>query len=116
MSWQRIQTTVSTEPPTPPGSGNTVATTFSAPEMASVGAAGGVTAFRSAGASPAKPSELRAIFSSAVQSSAHIMRGDLEVAIRDMQRCRSLSWISDEMRGQLGRCLYELTTARRMCP
>lgn len=52
----------------------------------------------------------------AVEVGCHVMRGDLEVAIRDLQRCRSMKWISEEMRGQLSRCLYELTAARRMCP
>ena len=112
----RNRKTVLTEPPLLPGSVNTVTTTFSAPEMASAGAAGSVTGFRSPGALPAKPGELRAAHNSRIYNSALIMRGDLEVAIRDLQVCRALSWISDEMRGQLGRCLYELTAARRMCP
>jgi len=52
----------------------------------------------------------------AVEVSGHVMKGDLEIAIKDLQRCRSLTWISQELRIQLGRCLYELTLARRMCP
>lgn len=58
----------------------------------------------------------KALAMGAVEVGAHVMRGDLEVAIRDLQLCRSLEWISQEMRVQLGRCLYELTAARRMCP
>jgi hypothetical protein len=50
------------------------------------------------------------------EASCLIMRGDLELAIRDLQKCRSFSWISQELRIQLGRCLYELTATRRMCP
>lgn len=72
------------------------------------GAARGVTKFRSFGTSLAKPQEI-------VTGSA-IMKGDLEVAMRDLQTCRSFRWLSQEMRIQLGRCLYELTVARRMCP
>jgi hypothetical protein len=107
---------VSTEPPTPLGSVDTFTTTFPAPEMTLMGAARGVTTGRSVGTSLAKPPELNGAFNSAIVCSAHVMRGDLEVAIRDLQKCRALSWLSDEMRGQLGRCLYELTAARRMCP
>lgn len=63
------------------------------------------------GKSPGKHAAMTAL-----EVSGHVMRGDLEVAIRDVQRCRSLTWISQEMRIQLGRCLYELTLARRMAP
>lgn len=52
----------------------------------------------------------------AVEVGCHVMRGDLELAIRDLQRCRSMKWISEEMRGQLSVCLWHLTLARRMCP
>lgn len=116
MSWDPIQTSVFPEPLPPPGSGTTRATTFLEPEKAHVGAAGGMPTGRSVGVSPAKPHELNEALSKAFECSALIMRGDLELAIRDLQRCRSLSWISQEMRIQLGRCLYELTKARRMAP
>lgn len=61
--------------------------------------------------SPVKRSSMTAL-----EVSGHVMRGDLEIAIKDLQRCRALTWISQELRIQLGRCLYELTAARRLCP
>jgi hypothetical protein len=53
---------------------------------------------------------------SSLEVSGLIMRGDLEAAIKDLSRCRSYAWVSQELRIQLGRCLYELTAARRMAP
>lgn len=137
---------VSNEPPTPPGSFDTSSTTFrrkAGPAGAASGVtgsrspgtsdakqvcAGGAEEFswssppgESGGADKQSCSALRrspgkAYAMGAVEVGAHVMRGDLELAIRDLQRCRALSWISQEMRIQLGRCLYELTAARRMCP
>lgn len=123
---------VSKEPPTPLGSFDTSSTTFRRKAVVP-GAARGVTDRRSSGAPLAKPvcagtaghkqsgSTLRSTpgtsyAMTAVEVGCHVMRGDLELAIRDLQRCRSMKWISEEMRGQLSRCLFELTAARRMCP
>lgn len=107
---------VSNRPHFPPGRFDTFSPTISEPEMACAGAAGGVTSRCSLGTSPAKPSDIERARASSIETSCLVMRGDLEACIRDMQVCRSLSWISQEMRIQLGRCLYELTAARRMCP
>jgi hypothetical protein len=125
---------VSNEPPTPLGSFDTSSTTFRRKAVVP-GAARGVTNRRSFGTSLAKPvcavtagggdkqsgSTLVATpgttyAMTAVEVGCHVMRGDLDLAIRDLQRCRSMKWISEEMRGQLSRCLFELTAARRMCP
>jgi hypothetical protein len=79
------------------------------------GEAGGVTARRFAGAPPANSHRHvggRSLTS--LECSALIMRGDLDLAIRDLSRCRQYVWLSQELRCQLGRCLYELHTARRM--
>jgi hypothetical protein len=107
---------VVSEPLPPPGSESTRSATFSAPEMAFAGAAGGVTAGRSAGTSPAKAPELRRANINEIVCQSHLMRGDLEACIRDVNVCRRFTWISDELRDQLGRCLFELTSARRMAP
>jgi len=109
-----FQTSVFPEPLPSFGSGTTDATAFSAPEMASAGAARGVTAGRSAGTSLAKSPELTKALNRGIVCAANVMRGDLDAAIRDVSRCRRYEWISEEMRVQLGRCLYELTEARRM--
>lgn len=139
------QTDVSSEPPTLPGSFDT-SSTIPRREAGPRGAARGVTNRRSFGTSLAKPlcagaaedlpwsfqgqtgsghkqggsalsPTTRTTYAmTAVEVGCHVMRGDLAIAIRDLQRCRRLSWISDEMRAQLGRCLHELTAARRMCP
>lgn len=110
------QTAVFPEPLPPSGSGTTDATTFSAPVMASVGAARGVTTGRSVGTSLAKAHEPRKARIEEIVCQAHIMRGDLEACIRDVNVCRRFPWISEELRDQLGRCLFELTSARRMAP
>lgn len=111
-----FQTSVFPEPLPSFGSGTTDATAFSAPEMAFAGAAGGVTTGRSVGTSPAKAVELRRANINEIVCQSHLMRGDLEAAIRDLNVCRRFTWISDELRDQLGRCLFELTSARRMAP
>lgn len=113
MNWDPIQMSVFSEPLPPSGSETTRSTTFLEPEMANAGAASGVTGSRSPGTSDAKPGELPM---TSMEVSCLVMRGELELAIRDLQRCRSLSWITQEMRIQLGRCVYELIAARRMCP
>lgn len=124
-----FSTDVGTEPLLSSGSVLTSAT------FSSIGdKAGGVTRCRFLGATPANPwrkaktkckpkregSPLRKPVTyskeTSVENSCLIMRGDLELAIRDLSRCRAFSWISDELRRQLGACLYELTLARRMCP
>lgn len=114
MNWHPQK--VSNRPHLPSGRFDTFSTTFSDPDMGSVGAAGGVTGCCSPGTSPAKPRDLKQAHDSIIEAGRMVMRGDLEACIRDLQVCRSLSWISQEMRIQLGRCLYELTAARRMCP
>lgn len=110
---RHFETTVSPEPLPSFGSGETGAT-FSAPEMASAGAARGVSAGRSAGTFLAKSPELEKSLNSKLVFSAAIMRGSIELAISDLQKCRRFDWISEEMRAQLGRCLFELTEARKM--
>jgi hypothetical protein len=132
------QKDVSNEPPTSPGSFDTSSTSnFRRKSDSSEDAARGVTECRSSGASLAKPRfeyEICRLEShakdggsplspfaikhskmTALEVSCHVMRGDLDMAIKDLSRCRSLSWLSQEMRQQLGRCLFELHTARRMC-
>lgn len=79
------------------------------------GGAGGVTKRRFFGASPANSHRhINGGTMSSVEVSALIMRGDLQAAINDLSRCRSYFWLSQELRAQLGRCLYELHKARRM--
>lgn len=116
MRVTHYKTSVFPEPLLLSGSGTTDGTTFSAPATASVGAARGVTAGRSAGTSLAKAHEPRKARIEEIVCQAQIMRGDLEVCIRDINVCRRFAWISDELRDQLGRCLFELTSARRMAP
>jgi hypothetical protein len=115
MDVRSYQTSVFPDPLPSSGSGMTDATNF-APEMAYAGTAGGVTTGRSVGTSPAKSHDLESAFNCEIVNSAAIMRGDLELAIRDLSRCRRFTWLSDELRAQLGRCLHELTLARRSCP
>lgn len=143
MTLDLTQKDVSNEPPTPLGSFDTSSTCNFRRKADLAGAARGVTRSRSLGTSLAKPrsedSDAPGVVPGATEpqdggstqnrqsveyaaalasceASCLIMRGDLALAIRDLQRCRSLTWISEELRSQLGRCLYELTLARRMCP
>lgn len=141
MSWDpmpRACQDVSEEPLHPLGSSDTSSPITSCGKAGSAGAARGVTGSRSPGTSLAKPSEVlevptRKVFYERIGSTVsdieareeglgalevgcHVMRGDIEVAISDLQRCRSLEWISQELRIQLGRCLFELIAARRMVP
>lgn len=133
---------VSDEPPTPSGSFETSSTSYRRKAGHPIGAAGSVTDCRSTGALPAKPlcedlpkanavpalgkpeqggstfkdtgsRELSALMT-AREASCHVLCGDLDLAIRDLNKFRSFCWLSQTIRMQLGRCLFELNTARRM--
>jgi hypothetical protein len=115
-SQQKSANDVSTGPLSESGPVDT-SSTFSLERYntARAGGAGGVTKRRFFGASPANPQRhINGGTMSSVEISALIMRGDLQAAINDLSRCRSYVWLSQELRTQLGRCLYELHTARRM--
>lgn len=75
------------------------------------GAAGGVTTGRSVGTPPAKLG-VHSKMSSA-QVAYCVLKGDLDLAIRDLERMRRAQAFSQDLRIQLGRCLYELQRARR---
>lgn len=96
---------ISNRPPTPLGRFG-VSCAFPA------GAAGGMTTGRSVGVPPAKPHLHEKM--SAVQVAFCVLKGDLDQAIRDLERMRRAQSFDQALRIQLGRCLYELQRARRM--
>jgi len=76
------------------------------------GDAGAVTTGRSVGAAPAKPYVQPHMSRSQVAFA--VLKGDLDLAIHDLERMRRGSVFGQEIRIQLGRCLYELQRARRL--
>jgi hypothetical protein len=85
---------------------------FCADSAFPAGAAGGVTTGRSVGTPPAKLGVHSKM--SSVQVAYSVLKGDLELSIRDLERMRRAQAFSQDLRIQLGRCLYELQRARRL--
>ena len=107
MMWGPVQAQKSVRKGPLPPSGP-----FCADSAFPAGAAGGVTTGRSVGTSSAKPLVHGKM--SAVQVAFGVLKGDLDLAIRDLERMRRAQAFSQEIRIQLGRCLYELQKARRL--
>lgn len=107
MMWGPVQVEKSVRKGPLPPSGP-----FCADSAFPAGAAGGVTPGRSGGTSPAKP--LVDPKMSQVEVAFAVLKGDLDLAIHDLERMRRLESFDQALRIQLGRCLYELQKARRI--